>query len=274
MAGQPKRFKRDFDFNSAPVNKRGQFNYEAENDNDTVGKAFVAKTKAQEELAVLIKSNDVSFGIGPAGTGKTHVAVALAAEALKRGEVKKIIISRPVKEAGESLGFQKGTMQEKMDPYMKPIYDILDAIYGDGKYQDMIERGTIEIVPLAFMRGRTLKNAFIILDEAQNTTLEPVNQMEMALTRMGEGSKMVITGDHTQIDHIDKKNSGLLWAIETFQNIEGIGMKEFTSKDVMRSPIVEKIVNAIEKRKALENGGETSLPKVNTSVKPAGFDKK
>ena len=184
------------------------------------------------------------FGVGPAGTGKTYLAVAMAVSAFKNKEVEKIILTRPAVEAGEKLGFLPGDLQTKVDPYLRPLYDALQEMLGLDSYIKLIERGVIEIAPLAYMRGRTLNNAFIILDEAQNTTKE---QMKMFLTRMGDGSKTVITGDLTQIDLPDGKKSGLKHAVGILKNINGIETVYLTAKDVVRHPLVMEIIKAYEK---------------------------
>ncbi len=183
------------------------------------------------------------FGIGPAGTGKTYLAVCLAVQAYKQKQVDKIILTRPAVEAGEKLGFLPGDLQTKVDPYLRPLYDALQEMLGLETYTKLMERGSIEIAPLAYMRGRTLSNAFIILDEAQNSTRE---QMKMFLTRLGDGSKMVITGDVTQIDLPDGKKSGLEHAAHVLKEVEGIGIVHLSDKDVVRNPLVMSIVRAYE----------------------------
>jgi phosphate starvation-inducible PhoH-like protein len=190
-----------------------------------------------------MEENDLMFAIGPAGTGKTYVAVALAVKALKNKEVKKIIVTRPAVEAGESLGFLPGDMKEKIDPYIRPIYDALGDMLDREKLEQMEEKNIIEIAPLAYMRGRTLSHAFVLLDEAQNTT--PM-QIKMFLTRMGQGSKMIITGDKTQIDLPTKQKSGLIEALHILRNIKGIATVELTAKDVTRHPLVRDIVKAYD----------------------------
>ncbi len=206
------------------------------------GGAFQAKTEAQGKLAELIDNNDLIFAVGPAGTGKTHVAVVKAITALKEGKVKKILLARPAAEAGEKIGYLPGDANAKLAPYMRPIYDELDKAFGNGKYKSMMENGTIEIVPLGYMRGRTFEDAFIIVDEAQNTTID---QMKMALTRIGNNSKMVVTGDPTQID-LEHKESGLMFAVERLRGKESVGVQEFEGGDVMRSKIVMTVVSAFE----------------------------
>ena len=208
------------------------------------GKPVKCKTVGQKKYADSIRKDTVIFGVGPAGTGKTYLAVCLAVKAFKSKQVERIILTRPAVEAGEKLGFLPGDLQTKVDPYLRPLYDALQEMLGLETYTKLMERGSIEIAPLAYMRGRTLSNAFVILDEAQNTTRE---QMKMFLTRMGEGSKMVITGDITQIDLPEGKKSGLTHAIRVLKDIEGIGICRLTDKDVVRHPLVMKIVRAYEK---------------------------
>ncbi|MBQ1347016.1 MAG: PhoH family protein [Erysipelotrichaceae bacterium] len=204
------------------------------------GKPYKAKTYNQQRFIDAIKNNDLVFGIGPAGTGKTFLAVLMAVTYLKKGEVSKIVITRPAVEAGESLGYLPGDLKEKIDPYLMPIYDALDAILGGEQKDKMIEKGIIEVIPLAYMRGRTLDEAFIILDEAQNTTDK---QMLMFLTRLGFSSKMVVNGDITQIDlNISRNRSGLKVAFEKLQGIDSIGFIEFNNSDVVRNPLVSKII--------------------------------
>lgn len=207
------------------------------------GKPVQPKTLGQKKYVDLIKSNDITFGIGPAGTGKTYLAVAMAVRAFKNDEVSRIILTRPAVEAGESLGFLPGDMRDKVDPYLRPLYDALFDMLGPDRFNKYLERGNIEVAPLAFMRGRTLDNAFIILDEAQNTTS---NQMKMFITRLGFHSKMVITGDITQVDLPNHTQSGLLESTEILQNIDGIKHIHFTKHDVMRHPLVSKIVERYE----------------------------
>ncbi len=188
-----------------------------------------------------LKKNDLVFGVGPAGTGKTYLAVVMAVDALKKGKVKRIILTRPAVEAGESLGFLPGDLKEKVDPYLRPLYDALHDVFGAEQTTRLIERGTIEIAPLAYMRGRTLDDAFVILDESQNTTAA---QMKMFLTRLGFGSKMVITGDPTQIDLPNRVKSGLLVAEHTLKNVNGIKFIHLEQTDVVRHPLVAKIIEA------------------------------
>ena len=205
------------------------------------GKIIRAQTPNQQKLLDLIGKNDMVFAIGPAGTGKTYTSVALAVRALKNKQVKRIILTRPAVEAGENLGFLPGDLKEKLDPYMQPLYDaLLDMIPSD-KLNSFIENGTIQIAPLAFMRGRTLDNAFVILDEAQNTTYV---QMKMFLTRMGKNAKFIITGDPGQIDLPKKVSSGLIEALHIIKEIKGIGTLWLDDKDVVRHPLVKEIINA------------------------------
>ena len=211
------------------------------------GKAIKPKTLGQKSYIDKIKNNDVVFGIGPAGTGKTYLAVAMAVRSFKQGEVNRIILTRPAVEAGESLGFLPGDLQDKVDPYLRPLYDGLFEILGFETYQSLVEKGMIEVAPLAYMRGRTLDNAFGILDEAQNTTSE---QMKMFLTRLGYGSKAIITGDKTQVDLPRGKSSGLKTAERILKNIKGIEFQNFTSVDVVRHPLVQRIIDAYDKEDA------------------------
>ncbi len=207
------------------------------------GKPIKCKTVGQKRYVDAIKENQVVFGIGPAGTGKTYLAVCLAVQAMKQKQVDRIILTRPAVEAGEKLGFLPGDLQTKVDPYLRPLYDALQEMLGLETYTKLMERGSIEIAPLAYMRGRTLSNAFIILDEAQNTTRE---QMKMFLTRLGDGSKMVITGDITQIDLPEGKRSGLEHAAEVLGGVDGISIIRLNDKDVVRNPLVMRIVRAYE----------------------------
>lgn len=207
------------------------------------GKPIYAKTLNQKHYIKAINNNDLVFGIGPAGTGKTYVAVINAIAKLKAGEVKKIILTRPAVEAGESLGFLPGDLKEKVDPYLRPLYDALNEVLGTKQTEEMIEKGIIEIAPLAYMRGRTLESAYVILDEAQNTTL---NQMKLFLTRLGFNSKMVVTGDITQIDLPRKENSGLVQATFLLKNIKGISIINFEKVDVIRHPLVQKVLARYE----------------------------
>lgn len=205
------------------------------------GKPIRIKTIGQKQYLGKIRKQDIVFGIGPAGTGKTYLAVVLAVSALKEGKVKRIILTRPAVEAGESLGFLPGDLQEKVDPYLRPLYDALNDVLGPEQVVKSMERGLIEIAPLAYMRGRTLDDSFIILDEAQNTTPE---QMKMFLTRLGFGSKMVITGDITQIDLPRGKHSGLVEAERILSNIDEIGFVYFSEQDVVRHSLVQRIITA------------------------------
>ncbi|MEO0405354.1 MAG: PhoH family protein, partial [Bacteroidota bacterium] len=207
------------------------------------GNQIKAKTPNQRKLVKAAMENDMVFAIGPAGTGKTYTAVALAVRALKEKEVKRIILTRPAVEAGENLGFLPGDLKEKLDPYMQPLYDGLMDMLPYEKLADYIEKGTIEVAPLAFMRGRTLDKAYVILDEAQNTT---VAQMKMFLTRMGQNAKFVINGDASQVDLPKKQMSGLIYAQRRLSNIEGISFIQLSGKDVIRHPLVGKIINAFE----------------------------
>lgn len=209
------------------------------------GKQIKPKTLGQAKYVKAINSNAVVFGVGPAGTGKTYLAVAMAVKAYKDKIVEKIILTRPAVEAGEKLGFLPGDLGAKVDPYLRPLYDALQEMFGTETYQRLIEKGIIEIAPLAYMRGRTLSNAFIILDEAQNTTRE---QMKMFLTRMGEGSRMVITGDVTQIDLPNKNLSGLLDALNVLDGVKGISNIRLNGKDVVRHELVVRIVEAYERK--------------------------
>ncbi|MNW51837.1 PhoH-like protein [compost metagenome] len=208
------------------------------------GKPIRVKTIGQKHYVTTIKKRDIVFGIGPAGTGKTYLAVVLAISALKEGSVKRIVLTRPAVEAGESLGFLPGDLQEKVDPYLRPLYDALYDVMGPEQTAKALERGLIEIAPLAYMRGRTLDDSFIILDEAQNTTPE---QMKMFLTRLGFGSKMVITGDVTQIDLPKGKKSGLIEAKTILHSIEEIGFVQFAESDVVRHSLVQKIIVAYDR---------------------------
>lgn len=208
------------------------------------GKILRAKTLGQYKYINAIKKNDIVFGIGPAGTGKTYLAMAMAIKAFKNNEVRRIILTRPAVEAGESLGFLPGDLQEKIDPYLRPLYDALFDILGFENYQRLVEKGLIEVAPLAYMRGRTLDDSYIILDEAQNTTSQ---QMKMFLTRIGYGSKAVITGDITQVDLPRGKKSGLVSASNILKDIKGIEFMTFRKEDVVRHPLVQRIIEAYEK---------------------------
>ena len=214
------------------------------------GKQIRPKTKGQKDYIDLIRKKTITFGIGPAGTGKTYLAVAMAVLAYKTKEVEKIILTRPAVEAGEKLGFLPGDLQSKVDPYLRPLYDALFDMLGADTYQKYLERGNIEVAPLAYMRGRTLDDSFIILDEAQNTSCE---QMKMFLTRMGFNSKMVITGDVTQIDLPADKPSGLKQAVRVLRDVEGIGICELTDQDVVRHVMVQRIIKAYADYEAARN---------------------
>ena len=208
------------------------------------GSKIKAKTINQKKLVDLVNKNDMVFAVGPAGTGKTYTAVALAVRALKAKEVKRIILTRPAVEAGENLGFLPGDLKEKLDPYMMPLYDALRDMIPPEKLADMIEFGIIEIAPLAFMRGRTLDKAFVILDEAQNSTKM---QMKMFLTRMGMTAKFVITGDMSQVDLPHKQRSGLAYALDSLNGVEGVGVIRMGQADVIRHSLVKRIIDAFEK---------------------------
>lgn len=208
------------------------------------GKPIIARTKNQKEMVALYEKNDLLFATGPAGSGKTFVAIALAVKALKNKEVRKIILSRPAVEAGEKLGFLPGDMKEKIDPYLQPLYDALECMIPGGKLRDYLENGTIQIAPLAFMRGRTLSEAVVILDEAQNTTAQ---QIKMFLTRLGMNSKIIVTGDMSQIDLPSNQRSGLVDALKVLKKVKGIGKVEFDVSDIVRHPLVQRIVEAYDK---------------------------
>lgn len=217
--------------------------YEEEIMKDRAGKAIRAKTIGQSHYITAVRRHDVVFGIGPAGTGKTFLAVVLAIAALKKGQVEKIILTRPAVEAGEKLGFLPGDLKEKVDPYLRPVYDALYQVFGVDHTNRLMERGIIEIAPLAYMRGRTLENAFVILDEAQNTTIA---QMKMFLTRLGFHSKMIVNGDASQIDLPRGVTSGLIHAQQTLQGIKQIDFVHFDAADVVRHPVVAEIIRAYE----------------------------
>lgn len=213
------------------------------------GKPIRPKTLGQKKYAEAIGKNTVTLGIGPAGTGKTYLAVAMAVGAFRSGTVNRIILTRPAVEAGEKLGFLPGDLQSKVDPYLRPLYDALFDMLGAETYQRYVERGNIEVAPLAYMRGRTLDDSFIILDEAQNTTPE---QMKMFLTRLGFNSKIVVTGDITQIDLGDGKRSGLVDAMKILKNVEDIAICQFSQRDVVRHKLVQEIIKAYEKHEELK----------------------
>ena len=217
--------------------------YDEEITKDAYGKTIRAKTMGQRIYINAMKRNDLVFGIGPAGTGKTFLAVVYAAKQLRKGSVKRIVLTRPAVEAGESLGFLPGDLKEKVDPYLRPLYDGLNTVLGREQTQRLIERGVIEIAPLAYMRGRTLDDVFVILDEAQNTTHA---QMKMFLTRLGFGSKMVVTGDQTQIDLPKGVKSGLKEAVKKLSGVSGISIMKMDQSDVVRHPLVSKIINRYE----------------------------
>lgn len=220
------------------------------------GKPVKCKTVGQKAYVDAIRKDTVVFGVGPAGTGKTYLAVCLAVQAMKQKQAEKIILTRPAVEAGEKLGFLPGDLQTKVDPYLRPLYDALQEMLGVESYTKLMERGAIEIAPLAYMRGRTLSNAFIILDEAQNTTKE---QMKMFLTRLGDGSKMVITGDTSQIDLPEGKKSGLIHATRLLKDVEGISVINLTDKDVVRNTLVMRIVRAYDKENVGRENGEGKI---------------
>ena len=211
------------------------------------GRQVKCKTLGQKQYVDAIRSNTCTFAVGPAGTGKTYLAIAMAVVALKNKDIERIILTRPAVEAGEKLGFLPGDLAQKVDPYLRPLYDALHEMLGLDAYQRLVERGAVEVAPLAYMRGRTLNDAFIILDEAQNTTSE---QMKMFLTRMGMGSKMVITGDITQIDLPTGKKSGLVEALDVLKGVSDIGIVTLTHRDVVRHELVQAIVRAYEKHAA------------------------
>ncbi|MDE3198183.1 MAG: PhoH family protein [Acidobacteriota bacterium] len=229
-------------------------------------KVLAPKTVTQRRYLEAIERNDLVFGIGPAGTGKTYLAVAMGVQALLSKRVSRIILTRPAVEAGERLGFLPGTLQEKVDPYLRPLYDALYDMIEAEKVEKMVERNSIEVAPLAFMRGRTLNDSFIILDEAQNTTTE---QMKMVLTRQGFNSKMVVTGDQTQIDLPTGRRSGLLDATEILRGVEGISFVYFDERDVVRHSIVQRIVKAYEKYNEQVAGRQLSLKLGEPAPEPA-----
>lgn len=214
------------------------------------GKPISARTPNQQKLVDAFNSNDLTFALGPAGTGKTYIAIALAVRALKNREVRKLILSRPAVEAGEKLGFLPGDMKDKIDPYLQPLYDALEDMIPAIKLREYMESKVIQIAPLAFMRGRTLNDAIIVLDEAQNTT---THQIKMFLTRLGMNAKMIITGDVTQIDLPRSTQSGLVQALRVLSDVSGVGKVEFGKKDIVRHSLVQKIVEAYERHEAEEN---------------------
>ncbi|MDR2065578.1 MAG: PhoH family protein [Prevotellaceae bacterium] len=228
-------------------------NFDNNNTGDVIvygnsGRIIRARTENQRKLVELYKENDLLFAVGPAGSGKTYTAIALAVCALRNREVRKIILTRPAVEAGERLGFLPGDFKEKLDPYLQPLYDALNDMIPQRKLQTYIEDGTVQIAPLAYMRGRTLDNAFVILDEAQNTTL---NQIKMFLTRMGCNAKFIVTGDITQIDLPYKNDSGLLKIRKILANVKNIGFIDFDNRDIIRHPLVKTIINAFEKNEKI-----------------------
>ena len=214
------------------------------------GKPVKAKTLGQKKYLDAINSNTVTIAVGPAGTGKTYLAVAMAVKAFRAKQINRIILTRPAVEAGENLGFLPGDLQQKVDPYLRPLYDALFDMLGAENFKRYQERGDIEVAPLAYMRGRTLDDSFIILDEAQNTTVE---QMKMFLTRLGFNSKIVVTGDITQIDLPDGRRSGLIDSVQVLKNIDDISIVKLSAKDVVRHKLVQSIINAYEKRDAMRN---------------------
>ena len=231
-------------------------------DKDTIvfgnnGNIIRARTVNQRRLVELYEKNDLLFAVGPAGSGKTYTAIALAVKALREREVRRVILTRPAVEAGEKLGFLPCDMKEKIDPYLQPLYDALNDMIPAAKLQKYLEDGTVQIAPLAYMRGRTLDNAFVILDEAQNTTR---SQIKMFLTRMGRNAKFIVTGDVTQIDLPRKSDSGLTRAMDTLRGIDGIGMVEFDKRDIVRHPLVKYIVEAFDKRAAMEESAQRETP--------------
>jgi len=224
-------------------------------------KVLAPKTVNQRRYVDAIEHHDLTFGIGPAGTGKTYLAVAMAVAALLNKQVSRIVLTRPAVEAGEHLGFLPGTLQQKIDPYLRPLYDALFDMIDAEKVEKLLERNVIEIAPLAFMRGRTLNDCFIILDEAQNTTSE---QMKMILTRQGFNSKMVVTGDQTQIDLPSGRRSGILNAVEVLKGVQGIAFVAFDERDVVRHPLVQRIVRAYDRYNEMTGAGRQLALKLNT----------
>ena len=224
------------------------------------GKPIMGRTPNQQKLVQEYTDNDLTFAMGPAGTGKTYIAIALAVRALKNREVRKIILSRPAVEAGEKLGFLPGDMKDKIDPYLQPLYDALEDMIPPVKLREYMDTKVIQIAPLAFMRGRTLNDAVIVLDEAQNTT---VHQIKMFMTRLGMGSKMIITGDITQIDLPRSTQSGLIHALSVLDNVKGVGKVEFTKKDIVRHHLVQRIVEAYERWDAdhKDTDGKAAVPR-------------
>ena len=225
------------------------------------GNIIRARTVNQQKLVKLYDRNDLLFAVGPAGSGKTYTAIALAVRALKERHVRRIILTRPAVEAGEKLGFLPGDMKEKLDPYLQPLYDALNDMIPPAKLVKYLEEGTVQIAPLAYMRGRTLDNAFVILDEAQNTTL---SQIKMFLTRMGRNAKFIVTGDVTQIDLPRKSDSGLVRTMEILRGVPGIGVVEFDKRDIVRHPLVKYIVDAFDKRAGDNPAGENEQTNLKT----------
>lgn len=225
------------------------------------GNIIRARTVNQQKLVKLYDCNDLLFAVGPAGSGKTYTAIALAVRALKERHVRRIILTRPAVEAGEKLGFLPGDMKEKLDPYLQPLYDALNDMIPPAKLVKYLEEGTVQIAPLAYMRGRTLDNAFVILDEAQNTTL---SQIKMFLTRMGRNAKFIVTGDVTQIDLPRKSDSGLVRSMEILRDVPGIGVVEFDKRDIVRHPLVKYIVDAFDKRAGDNPARENEQPNLKT----------
>lgn len=217
------------------------------------GEAICARTLGQWQYIQAIRTHEITFGIGPAGTGKTYLAAVLAVQALQNQECERLILTRPAVEAGEKLGFLPGDMQQKISPYLRPLYDALYDLIDPGRLPQLVERGVIEVAPLAYMRGRTLNRAFVILDEAQNTT---PGQMKMLLTRLGFGSRMVITGDMTQVDLDERQVSGLAVAVQVLRGVPGIGFCHLTTADVVRHPLVQRIVSAYERYEQWQRQGQ------------------
>ncbi len=236
----------------------------------TRGKPIKAKTVGQRRYVDAITQNTIVFGVGPAGTGKTFLAVAMAVKALREKQVSRIILTRPAIEAGEKLGFLPGDLQSKIDPYLRPLYDAMFEMLGAENYQRQLEKGTIEIAPLAYMRGRTLDDSFIILDEAQNATPE---QMKMFLTRLGFNSKAVITGDLTQTDLPDRQKSGLAIAVKVLDGVEDIAVHAFSDRDVVRHKLVQRIIRAYEKYEKTEAEKKSASPRYRAERKTSGGDK-
>jgi phosphate starvation-inducible PhoH-like protein len=231
------------------------------------GRQITPKSLAQKHYVEAIKTHDIVFGVGPAGTGKTYLAMAMAVAALQERKVKRIILARPAVEAGEKLGFLPGDLAEKVNPYLRPLYDALHDMMDPGRAAQLVEQGTVEVAPLAFMRGRTLNDAFVILDEAQNTTVE---QMKMFLTRLGFHSKAVITGDVTQVDLPVGKTSGLHHALRILSNVEGIHVSHFTDVDVVRHPLVQAVIRAYEKSEAQAQAAQGAQPEQAAADDPPG----